>query len=147
MKKVVMALSLSSLLAFSSLFAAQNADLSSEAKEREHRTMLMKDMRSMLDAMEQIQRGGLYSSTEDMKAGVKKLQGTLKTLESEEIKFILPKDQVYAYKFAQKTASMLRLYSDDMVTSIEAGRMDDALEDYAQLLKQCTSCHIRIRNW
>ena len=94
-----------------------------------------------------IQRGGLYSSTDDMKAGVKKLQGTLKSLEGDEVKAILPKDQVYAYKFAQKTAGMLRLYSDDMVTSIEAGRMDDALEDYTQLLKQCTSCHIRIRNW
>lgn len=139
MKKALMALAFSSLLA-----AALNA---SEKTEQEHRTMLMKDMRSMLDAMEIIQRGGLYSSTEDMKFGVKKLQATLKVLESEEIKFILPKDQVYAYKFAQKTASMLRLYSDDMVTSIDAGRMDDALEDYTQLLKQCTSCHIRIRNW
>ena len=107
----------------------------------------MKDMRTMLDAMEQIQRGGLYSSSDEMKIGVKKLQGTLKTLESKEIKFILPKNQVYAYKFAQKTAHMLRMYSDDMIASIEAGRMDDALEDYTQLLKQCTSCHIRIRNW
>lgn len=134
-----MALTLSSLLAFS-LSGADKA-------EQDHRTMLMKDMRSMLDAMEMIQRGGLYSSTDDMKIGVKKLQSTLKVLESEEIKFILPKDQVYAYKFAQKTASMLRLYSDDMIASIEAGHMDEALEDYNQLLKQCTSCHIRIRNW
>lgn len=136
MKKVLIALAMSSIL-FGSLNAAG----------MDHRTMLMKDMRSMLDAMEMIQRGGLYSSTEDMKLGVKKLQGTLKVLESEEIKFILPKDQVYAYKFAQKTAHMLRLYSDDMLVSIEAGHMDEALDDYAQLLKQCTSCHIRIRNW
>jgi hypothetical protein len=42
---------------------------------------------------------------------------------------------------------MLHLYSDDMIISIESGHMDDALEDYSQLLKQCTSCHIRIRNW
>lgn len=97
--------------------------------------------------MEQIQRGGLYSSTEEMKEGVKKLQGTLKTLESEDVKWILPKDQKYAFQFAQKSASMLRMYSDDMIASIEKGQLDYALEDYAQLLKQCTSCHIRIRNW
>lgn len=145
MNKVLMGLVLSSLFAASSLLAAEKTVI--DPKEKVHRTMLMKDMRSMLDAMEEIQKGGLYSSTEDMKSGVKKLQGTLKVLESDEIKFILPKDQVYAYKFAQKTASMLRLYSDDMIASIEAGRMDDALEDYTQLLKQCTSCHIRIRNW
>ena len=137
MKKIVTVLALASLLAGSA-----NA-----AEKKDPRLELMKDMRTMLDAMEQIQRGGLYSSTDEMKLGVKKLQGTLKSLEGDEVKVILPKDQVYAYKFAQKTASMLRLYSDDMVTSIEAGRMDDALEDYTQLLKQCTSCHIRIRNW
>jgi hypothetical protein len=136
MKKIVTAIALASLLA-GSLYAGEN----------EHRTMLMKDMRTMLEGMEQIQRGGFYSSSDDMKKGVKKLQGTLKTLESDEIKWILPKNQVYAFKFAQKSASMLRLYSDDLVASIDAGRMDDAQEDYAQLLKQCTSCHIRIRNW
>lgn len=117
------------------------------AAEKDHRSMLMKDMRTMLESMEQIQRGGLYSSSDEMKAGVKKLQGTLKSLEGDDVKWILPKDQKYAYQFAQKTASMLRLYSNDIVTSIDAGRMDDALEDYNQLLKQCTSCHIRIRNW
>ena len=136
MKKIITAIGLASLLA-----GALNAG------QTDHKSMMMKDMRTMLDAMEQIQRGGFYSSTEDMKAGVKKLQGTLKTLESDEIKWIMPKDQVYAYKFAQKTASMLRLYSNDLVASIDAGHMDEAMEDYNQLLKQCTSCHIRIRNW
>lgn len=137
MKKVMASLALGALLA-GSLNAAENKD---------PRLELMKEMRTMMDAMEQIQRGGLYSSSDEMKAGVKKLQGTLKSLESEEVKVILPKDQVYAYKFAQKTAHMLRLYSDDLIASVESGRMDDALEDYTQLLKQCTSCHIRIRNW
>lgn len=137
MKKIISALALGSILA-ASLQAAPKQD---------PRLELMKDMRTMMDAMEQIQRGGLYSSTDEMKAGIKKLQGTLKSLESEEVKTILPKDQVYAYKFAQKTAQMLRMYSDDMIVSIDAGKMDNALDDYTQLLKQCTSCHIRIRNW
>ncbi len=138
MKKVLRALATGTLLV-GSLYAG--------VQEKDTRTELMKDMRIMLEAMEQIQRGGLTSSSDEMKAGVTKLQGTLSSLESEEVKIILPKDQVYAYKFAQKTASMLRLYSDDMILSIETGRMDDALDDYTQLLKQCTSCHIRIRNW
>jgi cytochrome c556 len=121
--------------------------LSANAAEKDPRLELMKDMRTMMDAMEQIQRGGLYSSPDEMKAGVKKLQGTLKSLEGEEVKVILPKDQVYAYKFAQKSAQMLRMYSDDLIASVEAGKVDHALDDYTQLLKQCTSCHIRIRNW
>lgn len=138
MKKVLAAFAIGSLLVGS---------LEAAAPKTDPRLELMKDMRTMMDAMEQIQRGGLYSSTDEMKAGAKKLQGTLKSLESEEVKTILPKDQVYAYKFAQKTAHMLRMYSDDLVHSIEAGKVDNALDDYTQLLKQCTSCHIRIRNW
>jgi len=137
MKKTLAAFAIGTLLA-GSLNAAEKKD---------PRMELMRDMRTMMDAMEQIQRGGLYSSSDEMKLGVQKLQGTLKSLESEDVKVILPKDQAYAYKFAQKTAKMLRLYSDDLIVSVDAGRMDDALEDYTQLLSQCTSCHIRIRNW
>lgn len=136
MKKIITVIALVSL--FSGTLIAGQTD---------HKSMMMKDMRTMLEAMEQIQRGGFYNSTEEMKAGVKKLQGTLKTLESDEIKWILPKDQVYAYQFAQKSARMLRLYSDDLIASINAGHMDEAMEDYNQLLRQCASCHIRIRNW
>lgn len=138
MKKVLALFAIGTLLV---------ASLEAATSKKDPRLELMQDMRTMMDAMEQIQRGGLYSSTEEMKAGVKKLQGTLKSLESEEVKAILPKDQVYAYKFAQKSAQMLRMYSDDMIVSIEGGKMDNALDDYTQLLKQCTSCHIRIRNW
>ena len=117
------------------------------AQEGDKKAQLMMEMKTMLDAMEEIQSGGLYSCGDCMKSGVKKLQKALVILESEDVKEILPKGQEYAYKFAQKTARMLQLYSNDLVTSIEANRMDDALEDYTQLLRQCPSCHIRIRNW
>jgi len=69
MKKVFTAIALSSLLAGSL-----------NASENEHRTMLMKDMRTMLEGMEQIQRGGFYSSSDDMKAGVKKTARDIKNL-------------------------------------------------------------------
>ncbi len=133
MKKLISTIALGSMLAISA-YGDTRADL-------------MKDMRVMMDAMEQIQRGGMYSSSDEMKAGVKKLQSVIGSLETEGVKEILPSDQAYAYKFAQKTAHLLRMYSDDLVSSIDAGKMDNALDDYTQLLKQCTSCHIRIRNW
>ena len=118
-----------------------------QAQSDDKKARLMTEMKTMLEAMEEIQSGGLYSCGDCMKKGVQKLQGALKSLESEDVKEILPEGQEYAYKFAQKTARMLTLYSSDLVASIEANRMDDALEDYTQLLRQCTSCHIRIRNW
>ena len=118
-----------------------------EAKQSEKRAMLMSDMKLMLDAMTEIQSAGFYNSIDGMKSGVINLQKAIKSLETEDVKEILPKDQAYAYKFAQKTARMLRLYSSDLIESVEDGRMGDALEDYTQLLRQCTSCHIRIRQW
>lgn len=82
MKKTIRAIGLVSLLA-----GALNGGDIETMKAR----MMRQDMRTMLESMEQIQRGGFYSSADDMKAGVKKLQGTLKTLEGDEIKWILPK--------------------------------------------------------
>ena len=59
----------------------------------------------------------------------------------------MPKHQSYAVKFAKKRANMIKMYANDLVESVKNGDIDDALEDYHQILRQCTSCHSRIRPW
>ena len=108
---------------------------------------LKSDMRSMLSAMEMIQRGGFYNNKESMKEGVKRLKKGLSSLRSSDAKQYLPKDQAYADKFANKRADMIAMYADDITASIDDGNWDDALNDYQQMLSQCTSCHLRIRSW
>lgn len=103
------------------------------------------DMRSMLAALETIQMSGFYNDPEGMKTGVKRLKAGLKSLHSTDARSYLPKDQAYAEKFAIKRAEMIELYADDLVASLDMNEMDAALENYTQILKQCTSCHIRIR--
>jgi len=108
---------------------------------------ISQDMRTMLNAMESIQRAGFYNDTEGMKSGVVKLKSGLQSLITTDAKSYLPDDQAYANKFAQKRAKMIEMYANDLVESLKNNKLDDALVDYTQILKECTSCHTRIRNW
>jgi hypothetical protein len=135
MKKIIFA-SLATLL----LIAPLSADQTQRAK-------LSSDMRSMLAAMELIQKAGFYNDHKMMTNGVNDLKNGLESLKSSDAKEYLPKDQAYADKFAQKRATMIDMYADDILSSLKEKNMDDALEDYIQILKQCTSCHSRIRSY
>jgi hypothetical protein len=123
-----------SLLLATSVFAEPKADMA-------------QDMRTMLSAMEEIQSAGFYNNQEGMQSGVKKLKSGLTSLLSTDAKAYLPDDQAYANKFAKKNATMITMYADDLIDSLNHNKMEDALENYALILKQCTSCHIRIRSY
>jgi hypothetical protein len=116
-----------------------------QAGEPEKQAQLAIDMRAMLSALETIQKSGFYNDKEGMKTGVKYLKDGLKSLHSTDAKSYLPDEQAYADKFAIKRATMIEMYADDLVQSLNHDNMDDALDDYTQILKQCTSCHLRIR--
>ena len=102
-------------------------------------------MREMLSSMELIQKGGFYADPGMMKSGVTALKKQVSLLDAKHAKTYLPKDEKYAYKFASKREKMIVMYADDMVESLENNNMEDALEDYSQILRQCSSCHLRIR--
>ena len=106
---------------------------------------LATDMRMMLTAMEAIQKGGFYNCTSCMEDGVKQLKKGLDSMHSMDAKSFLPQHQAYAFKFAQKRAKMIEMYADDLVLSLKEQNQEEALEDYALILKQCTSCHARMR--
>ena len=135
MKKIIITTAVTLLLS-SSLLA--------NAKEK---AQLASDMREMLSAVELIQKGGFYAKPFMMKEGVKKLKAKLAILESTDASKYLPDDKKQADKSANKRARMIEMHADDLVISIDANNLDDALEDYSQIIKQCTSCHIRIRSY
>jgi hypothetical protein len=137
--KLVKSIAAASVILSSTLFAGQ--------LELEKADQLRADMRTMLSAMEMIQRGGFYSDQLSMTTGIKMLKESIGTLRSTDAKSYLPEDQKYADRFAKKRADMIVMYANDMAEGIESGNMDQALEDYSQILKQCTSCHYRIRNY
>jgi len=132
MKKIL--ITLMALLLASSLNASKT--------DQEH---LSADMRDMLRAMELIQQGGFYSNPQLMQDGIEQLKRGLSSLNTTNAEAYLPNEQKYANKFASKSARMIAMYADDISVSLKENNMDDALEDYSQILRQCTSCHLRIR--
>ena len=123
-----------SFLIASAAFASPKADMA-------------QDMRMMLKAMQSIEGAGFYNDKETMRKGVKNLKSGLATLLSRDAKEYLPDEQAYANKFAKKSATMISMYADDLLDSLNHNKMDDALENYSLILKQCTSCHLRMRSY
>ena len=133
--KIITATIVSSLLA-GSLFAGNVTEQSK----------LASDMRAMLSAVTDMQRAGFYNNKAGVKDATKRLISNLDSLLKADARKYLPDDQVNAGKFAKKRVKMIKMYAQDLVESIDANDYDEAIEDYSQLLRQCTSCHSRIRH-
>ena len=133
--KYIIATIISTVLA-SSLFAGNATEQSK----------LASDMRSMLSATVDMQRAGFYSNKTGIQDATKRLISNLDSLITTDASQYLPDDQANAGKFAKKRAKMIKMYAEDLVLSVENNDFEEAMEDYSQLLRQCTSCHSRIRH-
>ena len=133
MKKILLSLLL--VIPFSAVSAQ---DMSAER---------VKDMHSMYVGMGLIQEGFLLNCESCMQEGIAKVQSGLKTLTSVDAKVYLPKEQAYAYKFAQKTARKITLELEYLKLSLKKGDIQDAGEAYTNIGMQCLYCHKRIRDW
>ncbi len=111
------------------------------------RTKMQIEMQKFAAGMELIQKGILYNCKECIDDGAERILKNIKVLEKVDVKRFLPKKQKYAYKFAQKTASLIEMYAKDAKESFAQGNIDDVINDHTQLLRQCNSCHMRIRGW
>ena len=106
---------------------------------------LASDMRMMLDAIVDMQKAAYYNDTRVLKRSTKRLIGGLDSMLAVPASTYLEKNQKYAEKFAEKRVKMIKMYADDLLTSLEAGKIDDVISDYHEISKQCYSCHIRLR--
>lgn len=132
MKKILTLLI--ALLLSTSLFA----DKTQQAK-------LSSDMREMLEAVLDIQRAGFYNNNKGVKDAAGRLIKGLDSLITTDAASYLPDDQKNAGKFAKKRAQMIKMYAEDLIVSLDSKDVYDGIEDYSQILRQCTSCHSRIR--
>ena len=133
MKKIIIAIL--AVLLTSSLMAGETT-----AKAK-----LSSDMRTMLNAVVDIQRAGFYDNKEGMRKATQKLITSLDSLLTTDPTTYLPDTKENAGKFAEKRERMIKMYAQDLLASMDAGDMDEAIEDYTQILRQCSSCHSRIR--
>ncbi|MEA3433534.1 MAG: hypothetical protein U9R13_03040 [Campylobacterota bacterium] len=107
----------------------------------------IKDMLTMADAMETIQKGLLFRCKDEkcVKIGVERIKKVLHTIDKVDPKDFLDEEQVHAEKFAKKTRLMLTMYLDEIEDELRRGDQDEVIHNYALALRQCTSCHLRLR--
>jgi len=111
----------------------------------------VKEMKIFSAAVELIQKGILYNCKDCIDDGADRVLKNIKLLEEiKDVKEFLPKEQKYAYKFAQKTAKLIEMYAKDLKDQAVDPKninMQDVINDYSQIIVQCTSCHMRVRGW
>lgn len=133
MKKIV------TLLMF---FALSTPSFAVEQKER------ISDMMHMADGMSLIMNGLLYNYLDNVDAGVKYIQEGIDSINKKgDLKTYLPKDTAYAYKFGEKSLRRIMEYSNELDEAMKAKDYDGALESASLLMRQCNSCHSRVRGW
>jgi len=117
------------------------------ATEKYTKVDRIKDMLTMADAMGKIQKGILFRDTDNnmIKSGIKDIRKVLHTIQEVEAKDFLDEKQVYANKFAKKTGILLEMYIHELEQEMIQGNGDEVIHNYALALRQCTSCHLRLR--
>ena len=102
----------------------------------------IKDMRTMADALSEVQRGILYNNKKLVHDGVESLKKASKNIE------IAPKsDMDYSSSFAKSQAENISKYANKLEASMQEGKKHAALTNYTKVLNQCVSCHNKIRKW
>ena len=117
------------------------------AAEKYTKVDRIKDMLTMADAMGKIQKGILFRDNDNkmIKSGIKDIRKVLHTIKNVEAKDFLDDEQLYADKFAKKTGILLEMYLHEMEQEMRQGNQDEVIHNYALALRQCTSCHLRLR--
>jgi adenine-specific DNA methylase len=133
MKKIL----LSIVLASSMMFAQSTQDDTSR----------LENMQTLAQAMHKVQDGFLYNNKELIKEGALTILNTSSSIESKDLKKTLPPETAYAHKFAQKMASRTKAHAQGIIDAIDNNDALAAMDEYLYVLRQCTSCHLRIRSW
>ncbi|MCH9739759.1 MAG: hypothetical protein K0U38_02820 [Epsilonproteobacteria bacterium] len=138
MIKLGKALLLTSLLATSTVVAA----------DKEYTKVdRIKDMITMAGGMDEIQKGLLYRCEDGkcIKKGADSIKAVLVNLEKVDPNDFLDKDQQYAHKFSKKRQIMLWMYINEMLDELRDKNMDAVAQNYGLALRECTSCHMKLR--
>ena len=102
----------------------------------------IKDMRTMEQAMSEIQKGILYNNQKMVLEGVEKLKKASANVE------VAPKgDMDYTAVFAKKQSKNIMKYAEKIKTNISAGHKHGAAKNYTNVLTECITCHNKIRKW
>ena len=102
----------------------------------------IQDMQIMEVSMVEIQRGILYNNKTMVLKGVESLKKI-----SRKVEISNNDDMDYSASFAKKQTANIIRYADKLQTNIEANQKHAATTNYTKVLRECVSCHNKIRKW
>jgi cytochrome c556 len=130
------------IMALLMLVALSSTSFAAEQKER------ISDMKHMADGMGLIMNGLLYNYLDTITDGVKYIQEGVQNIQKKgDLKTYLPEDTAYAHKFGEKSLRRIMEYSNELNEAMKAKDYDGALDSASLLMRQCNSCHSRVRGW
>ena len=106
----------------------------------------IKDMRAMEDGMQQMQKGFLYNNLQDIQKGAELLKKHTAKIEPP-VEGADAFKRSYAYDLTKREAKKIIKLADEAVKEYKDHRARQAMNNYTKILKQCMTCHARIRKW
>ncbi len=105
------------------------------------------DMRQMESAVQQMQKGFLYNNLQDIQKGAELLKKHTARIEPPVAKDADSFKRNYAYDITKREAKKIISLADQSVEQYKAHRPKQAMNSFTKILKQCMTCHARIRKW
>jgi len=107
----------------------------------------IKDMRTMEEGLRQMQKGFLYNNLQDIIKGAELLKKHTIKIEPPVADDADSFKRNYAYDVTKREAKKIISLADSAVKNYKEHRSKQAMNDFTKILKQCMTCHARIRKW
>ncbi len=107
----------------------------------------IKDMRAMEEGTQQMQKGFLYNNLQDITQGAELLKKHAARIEPPVEKDADSFKRNYAYDVTKREAKKIISLAESAVKNYKEHRSKQAMNDFTKILKQCMTCHARIRKW
>lgn len=127
MKKLMLALTLTSVAAFA-------AD-----------TTIAATMQLMNRGIEQVQKGFMYNSKNDILQGIETLENSNAIFKTVDVTTFIPHNQ--KVRVTQNITSNLEEDLGALKKAIEKNEFTSATEKYGKVVNDCVACHTVIRGW
>ncbi len=106
----------------------------------------IQDMQQMEKAVQQMQKGFLYNNLKDIQDGAQLLKKHTNKIEPP-VKNADEFTKNYAYQTTKREAKKIITAADEAVKQFKNHRPKQAMNSFTKVLKQCMTCHARIRKW
>lgn len=108
-------------------------------------TTITATMQLMEKGMEQVQKGFMYNSKQDIIQGIETLQNSDAIFKKVDVTTFIPNN-----KKVRVTQNITNNLGEDLVIlkkAVENNEFTTATEKYGKVLNDCVACHTAIRGW